>query len=323
MALATADREALVGPTSAASTLQNRESLSSDDNIQLPGDQEGEEQMRITRFERSGTIEWGFVDGSTVFPARAGSGSILDALSRPPANLADLRDRARYPIGLEDVRLLAPIPNPPQFIGVGLNYKDHAAESGLTLPESPVTFGFLPSAITNPGDPIEIPTFTDEVDWEVELGIVIGTGGRDIPRSEAIDRVAGYVLINDVSARDIQMADGQWSRAKSFDTFKPMGPWITTTDELGAADNLAIKLWVNGELKQSSVTNQLIFDVAYLVSFLSRSITLQTGAVISTGTPAGVGFARDPQEYLRPGDSVRMEIEGIGHMTNPVIAAAS
>jgi len=193
-------------------------------------------------------------------------------------------------------------------------------ESGLAVPESPVTFGFLPSAVTNPGDPIEIPAFTDQVDWEAELGIVIGTGGRDIPESEAKDRVAGYILINDVSARDVQMAEGQWSRAKSFDTFKPMGPWVTTVDELGTAGNLAIKLWVNGELKQSSGTNELIFDVPYLVSFLSRSTTLQTGSVISTGTPAGVGFGRDPQEYLQPGDSVT---EGIGRMTNPVVAAAS
>lgn len=278
--------------------------------------------MRIIRFEHSGTVEWGFVDDSKVFLVPAGSGSLLDALDLSPTDLASLRDDARDPIGLEDVRLLAPVPHPPQFMGVGLNYKDHAAEQGVTLPESPVTFGFLPSAVTNPGDPIEIPAFTDEVDWEVELGIVIGTGGRDIPESEAMDRVAGYVLINDVSARDIQMRDGQWSRAKSFDTFKPMGPWVTTVDELGAAGNLAIKLWVNGELKQSSVTNELIFDVPYLVSFLSRSITLQTGAVISTGTPAGVGFTRDPQEYLQPGDSVTMEIEGIGRMTNPVVAAA-
>jgi len=279
--------------------------------------------MRITRFEHSGAVEWGFVEDSVVFPVPTGSESLLDALGLSTMALTSLRGDTRDPIGLDEVRLLSPVPHPPQFMGIGLNYKDHAAEAGLVLPESPLMFGLLPSAVTNPGDPIEIPVFTHEVDWEVELGIVIGTGGRDIPESEAIDHVAGYVLINDVSARDIQMGDGQWSRAKSFDTFKPMGPWVTTADELGAAGNLAIKLWVNGELKQSSTTSQLLFDIPYLVSFLSRSITLQTGAVISTGTPPGVGFARDPQEYLRPGDTVTMEIEGIGRMTNIVIAADS
>lgn len=279
--------------------------------------------MRLGRFEHSGTIDWGFVEDWTVFPAPNGSCSLVDALGLSAPDLASLRRDACDPIGLDMVRLLAPIPQPPQFMGVGLNYRDHAMEAGLAVPESPVTFGFLPSAVTNPGDPIEIPAFTDQVDWEAELGIVIGTGGRDILESEATERIAGYVLINDVSARDVQMEEGQWSRAKSFDTFKPMGPWVTTADELGAAGNLAIKLWVNDELKQSSGTHELIFDVPYLVSFLSRSITLQTGAVISTGTPAGVGFGRDPQEYLRHGDSVTIEIEGIGRMTNPVVATLS
>ncbi|MCH7583633.1 MAG: fumarylacetoacetate hydrolase family protein [Acidobacteria bacterium] len=279
--------------------------------------------MRLARFEHSGIAEWGFVEDSEVFPMPAGSVSLLDALSLSSVDLGSLREEAGDPVGLGLVRLLAPIPHPPQFVGVGLNYKDHAAEAGLDIPESPVTFGFLCSAVINPGDPIEIPPFTKEVDWEVELGIVIGAGGRDIPESEAISRVAGYVLINDVSARDIQMGDGQWSRAKSFDTFKPMGPWVTTTDELGAASDLAIMLWVNDELKQSSTTSQLVFDVPYLVSFLSRSTTLRTGAIISTGTPFGVGFARDPQEYLQPGDTVTMEIEGIGRITNPVVAAGS
>ncbi len=276
--------------------------------------------MRLARFEHSGMSEWGFVDDSKVYPRPAGSGTLLDALALSPTDLASLRNHCRHPVELDEVKLLSPIPHPPQFIGIGLNYKDHATEAGLTPPESPVAFGFLPSAITNPGDPIEIPPFTDEVDWEAELGIVIGLGGRDIPLDEAMDRVAGYTLVNDVSARDIQVGDGQWGRAKSFDTFKPMGPWVTTTNELGAASDLAIRLWVNDELKQSSTTKELIFDVPYLVNYLSQSITLQTGAVISTGTPSGVGFSREPQEYLLAGDSVTIEIEGIGRMTNPVIA---
>ncbi len=279
--------------------------------------------MRLARFEYSGIVEWGFVEDSEVFPMPVGSVSLVEALSLSSLDLESLREDAGDPVALEVVRLLAPIPHPPQFVGVGLNYRDHAAEAGIAVPESPVTFGFLSSAVINPGEPIEIPPFTDEVDWEVELGIVIGAGGRDIPEAKALSRVAGYVLINDVSARDIQMEDGQWGRGKSFDTFKPMGPWVTTTDELGAASDLAIKLWVNDELKQSSTTSQLVFDVPYLVSFLSRSTTLETSAIISTGTPFGVGNARDPREFLRAGDSVTMEIEGIGRITNPVVAAAS
>lgn len=279
--------------------------------------------MRIARFEHSDAVGWGFVEDSMVFPVPVGSGSLLGALALSTSDLASVRGDTGDPIGLDEVRLLSPVPHPPQFMGIGLNYRDHAAEAGLTLPDSPVMFGLLPSAVTDPEGPIQLPVFTHEVDWEVELGIVIGRGGRDIPESDAIDHVAGYVLVNDVSARDVQMGDGQWSRGKSFDTFKPMGPWVTTTDELGAADNLAIQLWVNDELKQSSTTSQLVFDVPYLVSFLSRSMTLRTGAVITTGTPPGVGFARDPQEYLRPGDVVTMEIEGIGRMTNYVVAANS
>lgn len=209
-----------------------------------------------------------------VFPDPAGSESLLDALGLSPTDLISLRGDARDPIGLDEVRLLSPVPHPPQFMGIELNYKDHAAESGFVLPESPMMFGLLPSAVTNPDDPIEIPVFTHEVDWEVELGVVIGVGGRDIPESEAIDRVAGYGLINHVSVRDIQMGDGQWSRAKSFDTFKPMGPRVTTADELGAAGNLAIKLWVNGELKQSSTTTSLPprpATVSYSTSVPGRS----------------------------------------------------
>lgn len=217
--------------------------------------------------------------------------------------------------------LLAPIANPPQFLGIGLNYLDHAREVNLELPVSPVTFGFLQSAIIGPGDAIELPDFTDEVDWEAELGIVIGEGGRDIPAEKALDRVAGYVIVNDVSARDIQTSEGQWGRAKSFDTFKPVGPWIVTTEELGAASGLGISLSISGVTKQASNTDQLIFDVPHLVSHLSRNTTLLPGSIISTGTPSGVGMFRSPPEFLRAGDEVRIDIEGIGTLVNPVVSA--
>ena len=274
--------------------------------------------MRIARFRVSGVDGWGFVSGDTVHPVTGGP-DLMEVLGDPAA-LEDLAGRTADDIPLDDVALLAPIPAPPQFVGIGLNYRAHAAESGAPVPTAPVSFPFFNSSIINPGDPIRLPPFTDEVDWEVELGVVIGRTARDVAVGEALDYVAGYVIVNDVSARDIQKSEGQWSRAKSFDTFKPMGPWITTTDELGAADDLDVKLWVNDQPKQSGNTSDLIFDVPALVSRLSQSLTLGAGAVISTGTPSGVGFARKPPEFLAPGDVVTLEIEGIGRLTNPVEA---
>jgi len=237
----------------------------------------------------------------------------------PLDTLAELADAASPPIALEEVQLLAPLAAPPQFIGVGLNYRDHAAESGLEVPIAPVTFAFLASSVADPGAPIVLPRFSDKIDWEVELAIVIGSGGRDIPLDKALEGVAGYTIVNDVSARDIQLQEGQWGRAKSFDSFKPMGPWITTVDELGDAGAIDVRLWVNDVIKQESNTRELIFDVPAIVSALSAATTLLPGAVISTGTPSGVGFARKPPEYLQSGDTVTLEIDGIGRLSNPVV----
>lgn len=273
--------------------------------------------MRIARFVDSGDERWGFVDGDLLSPASNGQ-PLMEILAFKESHLAELARQVEPAISLNDVRLLAPVPNPPQFMGIGINYKDHAEETGIAIPSSPVMFPILNNAISNPGDAIEIPPFTTSVDWEAELGVVVGQGGRDIPRGEALEHVAGYVIINDVSARDIQMGEGQWSRAKSFDTFKPMGPWITTTSDLGDAGDLSIKLWVNDNLKQSSSTSQLVFGVRDLVSLMSRALTLRPGMVISTGTPSGIGFTRVPAEFLQPGDVVTIEIEGIGRLSNPV-----
>ena len=274
--------------------------------------------MRVARFRADGVEGWGFVEGDAICPVTDGP-DLLGVLADHGA-LDDLSRRSTEEVALESVELLAPIPNPPQFVGIGLNYSAHAAESGAAVPKSPVSFPFFNSSIIDPGQPIVLPPFTDKVDWEVELGVVIGREALDVTVEDALDYVAGYVIVNDVSARDIQRSEGQWSRAKSLDTFKPMGPWITTTDELGAADDLEVKLWVNDVLKQSGETSDLIFDVRALVSHLSQSLTLGAGAVISTGTPSGVGFARTPPEYLRPGDVVTLEIDGIGRLTNPVEA---
>lgn len=270
----------------------------------------------VAHFANGQAPDWGFVDGEKVFSVGE-KATLIEAISDASllGELSKVRDN---PIDLNSVRLLAPIPDPPQFLGVGLNYRDHAAESGMEIPEEPITFGFLRNSIVGDGDVIRIPPFTDQVDWEAELGIVIGRGGCDIAESEALGHVAGYTIVNDVSARDIQMSEGQWGRSKSFDSFKPMGPWIRTTDELVDAAGLAVSLWVNDELKQSSNTSELIFSVPRLVSLLSRATTLFPGAVISTGTPHGVGFSRKPPEFLEDGDVVTIEIEGIGRLRNPV-----
>ena len=274
--------------------------------------------MRIGRFRSEGVEGWGFVSDDAVLPA-AGSPDLMEVLGDPAA-LADLAGRSGGALPLDQVTLLAPIPNPPQFVGIGLNYRAHAAESGAPIPSSPMSFPFFNSSIIGPGDPVRLPPFTGEVDWEVELAVVIGKEARNVAAAEALDCVAGYTIVNDVSARDIQMSEGQWSRAKSFDTFKPMGPWITTADELGAAGALAVELRVNDQLKQSGNTSDLVFDVPALVSHMSQHLTLGVGAVISTGTPAGVGMGRKPPEYLAAGDVMTLEIEGIGRLTNPVEA---
>lgn len=278
--------------------------------------------MRIARLQHAGSERWGFVEDRQVALAPTGSTSLPDVLAMSDAERRTVREASTEMVDLDGVTLLAPVPSPPQFLGVGLNYADHAAESGMEPPDHPQVFGLLSSAIVGPGEPILLPASSEQIDWEVELAVVIGKPGKAIAPDAALEHVAGYTIVNDVSARDIQFADGQWTRGKSFDTLKPMGPWITTADELGGAIDLDIELKVNGVVKQASNTSFLIFDVAHLIHFLSHEITLQTGCVISTGTPNGVGFSRQPPEFLRDGDIVDLAIEGIGTLSNPVVASS-
>lgn len=271
--------------------------------------------MRLARFGFAGRERWGVLDGDDAIRLAPVETEIAGALRQKLiAKETSSWEVARF----SDASLLAPIAAPPQFIGVGLNYRDHVAEVGGEPPSRPVTFGLLRNAIVGPGVHIEIPPFSSEIDWEAELAIVIGKGGSDIPKSRALDAIAGYTIVNDVSARDIQMAEGQWGRAKSFNTFKPMGPWIAGTDEIGDASGLAISLSVNGVTKQESNTSNLVFDVPSLVSHLSQQTNLMPGMVIATGTPGGVGLGRTPPEYLKDGDVVEIVIEGIGSLLNPV-----
>ncbi|HKY46617.1 MAG TPA: fumarylacetoacetate hydrolase family protein [Acidimicrobiia bacterium] len=276
--------------------------------------------MRLGRFSSAGEEGWGVIESDDVLRVAPSGLTILNAFER---GLDTAALGAWTMVELDESTLSAPIVDPPQFVGVGINYRDHVDELGTKAPPSPVTFGLFGTAIVGPGDPIVIPDFSSTVDWEAELAIVIGKGGSDIPQRQALDFIAGYTIVNDVSARDIQMAEGQWGRAKSFDSFKPMGPWIVGTDELGDGSGLAIALSVNGVTKQKSSTSNLIFDVPYLVSHLSRQTTLRPGSVIATGTPGGIGMVRTPPEYLEDGDVVRIEIEGIGALINPVMSAAT
>jgi 2-keto-4-pentenoate hydratase/2-oxohepta-3-ene-1,7-dioic acid hydratase in catechol pathway len=217
-----------------------------------------------------------------------------------------------------DILLRAPILNPQKLIGIGLNYRDHAEETKIAIPKVPLVFGMYANAIVGPDAPIVIPPAINNVDYEAELAVVIGTRARRVSIAEALDYVAGYTIVNDVSARELQFGDKQWTRGKSIDTFAPMGPCMTTRSELGGAGELAIELRLNGERLQKSNTRNLIFDVPALVSHISQTMTLEPGDVISTGTPSGVGFVRNPPIFLKPGDTVEIEIEGIGVLRNPV-----
>jgi len=221
-------------------------------------------------------------------------------------------------VPLAEVQLLPPV-DPPNIFAIGLNYRAHALESGTEIPERPVIFIKATTALCAPGDPIILPKVApNEVDYECELAIIIGKTARRVTEAEALNYVLGYTCANDVSARDCQQRiDKQWARAKSFDTFAPMGPWLTTELE---PDNVRVQTRLNGKTMQDSNTNDLIFSCRQLIAYLSNSFTLIPGTIIMTGTPSGVGFARKPQVFLRPGDVVEIEVEGIGVLRNPVIA---
>jgi 2-keto-4-pentenoate hydratase/2-oxohepta-3-ene-1,7-dioic acid hydratase in catechol pathway len=210
------------------------------------------------------------------------------------------------------------IERPGKIICVGLNYRDHAEETGAELPKAPLLFAKWGNTLIGHGDPIVLPPESKEVDYEAELGVVIGTGGRHIAEARALDHVGGYICVNDVSARDLQFADGQWTRGKSPDTFCPVGPRLVPREEIADPQALAIRCILNGETMQDSSTANMIFSVAEIISYVSRTITLEPGDLIATGTPAGVGVFRDPKVLLKDGDEVTVEVEGLGALTNPV-----
>ena len=228
------------------------------------------------------------------------------------------------PIPPEELKLLPVVPRPEKIICVGLNYADHARETGMTPPTEPVFFSKFPTAICGDWQPIVLPRVSNEVDYEAELVVVIGLGGRHISKEKALEHVAGYCCGNDVSARDWQLHKPaeQWLLGKSFDTFAPIGPAMVTADEIADPGQLRIELRLNGSVMQKSNTSQLIFSIAELVAYVSQVCTLSPGDLIFTGTPPGVGFARKPPVFLKPGDTVEVEIESVGILRNPVVAEA-
>jgi acylpyruvate hydrolase len=271
----------------------------------------------------------------------AAAAKVLRKLGRPPADMLELLalgERYRRALGvitagaatagkglkglltpLQSAKLRAPIARPNKITCIGLNYANHAREQGTEPPAAPIYFLKSHNTICGPGDPIRLPPNSTQVDYEAEFAAVIGKRGRRIPESEAYKYVAGYTILNDVSARDMQFGDKQWYRGKSCDTFAPTGPWIVTADEIPDPHNLRISLSLNGETMQDSNTRNLIFKVPFLISYLSQSVTWEVGDLISTGTPPGVGVFRKPPVFLKPGDTVSVSVEGIGTLTNPVV----
>jgi 2,4-diketo-3-deoxy-L-fuconate hydrolase len=261
-------------------------------------------------------LSWFDMDGPWFQKSR----EIYETLVRDAGALAHAREKG-WLIRREDAYWFAPVPRPGKLICIGLNYRDHAAESNMPIPERPVMFSKFATAVIAPGEAVVLPATSEQVDYEAELAVVIGRRAKNVSAGRALDYVLGYTAFNDVSARDFQFADGQWQRGKSCDTFAPMGPTIVTTDVVPDPHNLSIKLILNGKTMQDSSTNQLIFGVPELVEFISQTITLEPGDVIATGTPPGVGFARKPPVFLRSGDVMEVEIERVGKLNNPVRAA--
>jgi 2,4-didehydro-3-deoxy-L-rhamnonate hydrolase len=215
---------------------------------------------------------------------------------------------------------MLPIDRPGKIICVGLNYRDHAEEQGTALPQAPLLFAKWQNTLIGPGEAIVIPPVVTKCDYEAELGVVIGERVRDVSAENALEAVAGYICVNDVSARDLQFADGQWTRGKSPDTFCPVGPALVSRDDIPDPQALPIRAILNGETVQESTTANMIFGVADVIAYVTRTITLEPGDLIATGTPAGVGAFRDPPLFMRAGDEITIEIEGIGSLTNPVVA---
>jgi 2-keto-4-pentenoate hydratase/2-oxohepta-3-ene-1,7-dioic acid hydratase in catechol pathway len=266
--------------------------------------------VRVARFRAGGSIHTGIVLGDEIAEVQ---GDLLSVVMTGPG----VESGPSHP--LDAVELLAPIARPPKFLAIGLNYADHMAESGAEAPSFPVFFNKQSTCVIGAGAGIHKPRVSDQIDYEGELGVVIGRRCRHVPAARASEVIAGYTVVNDVTARDWQFRSPTWTLGKSFDTHGPIGPWIVTRDDVPDPHSLHIRTWVNDDLRQDASTAEMIFDCFEQVETLSTAFTLEPGDVISTGTPAGVGVFRQPPTFLAVGDVVRIEIEGIGTLENPVV----
>ena len=260
--------------------------------------------MRLVSFEGG----FGRVDGDSIIPMGS---DLMTFLNDGRADDGD-------PIPLDMSALRAPVRSPEKVVCVGLNYKDHAAETGGEVPDKPVLFPKWANSIVGPNDTIDVPAAAKKIDYEAELAVVIGRNARGVSVSDALDYVGGYMCANDVTARDLQFEGPQWTRGKAIDTFLPTGPWLVTPDEVGDPQSLGIRTVIGGDTLQDSTTSLMVFSVAELISFISQTMTLVPGDIIASGTPAGVGFVREPSRYLADGEDVTIEIDRIGSITNRV-----
>jgi 2-keto-4-pentenoate hydratase/2-oxohepta-3-ene-1,7-dioic acid hydratase in catechol pathway len=282
--------------------------------------------MKLCTFEQAGATRVGvvvndeIVDLSQAAPELPREMTALLAAG-PAAReaAASAASRAKSRIPLAAVRLAAPILRPPKFLAIGLNYADHVAEAGLETPKFPTVFNKQSTCVAGPFDPVHLPRVSSVLDYEGELGFVIGKRCRHVPKTRAHEVIAGYLVVNDVTVRDWQFRIPTWTMGKSFDTHGPLGPWLTTSDEIDPS-GLRLRTWVNGELRQDSNTKQLIFDCAAIVEHLSTAFTLEPGDVVATGTPGGVGIAMKPPRLLKVGDVMKVEIDGLGVLENTVVA---
>jgi 2-keto-4-pentenoate hydratase/2-oxohepta-3-ene-1,7-dioic acid hydratase in catechol pathway len=289
--------------------------------------------MRLVSFVHDGALRLGALRASdgpqTVVDLHRADSAIPTDMLGLLAGGAEALTRARRALDrtpseavldLKTVTLKAPVPAPSKVMCIGLNYRDHAAEANQAVPEYPTLFAKYPNCIIGTGEAIVLPRISSQVDYEGELGVVIGRRAKQVREAAALDYVAGYAPFNDVSARDYQMRTSQWTIGKTFDTFGPFGPALVTADEVPDPQALHLQVTIGGEVLQSAQTSQMIFSVAQLVAYLSSVMTLEPGDIIATGTPSGVGGARKPPRWLRAGETVRVEIEGLGVLENPIIA---